>query len=65
MADRDHSFRAVYERNPERDAWLVHIAGIEGCHTYGRTREEAASRIREALAAWLDRESDGLAVTHG
>ena len=54
---------AVYERDPESDAWLVHIKGIAGCHTYGRTLRQAESRIREALAMWLDRDPDGLEIT--
>jgi predicted RNase H-like HicB family nuclease len=53
---------AVYERDPESDAWLVHIKGIPGCATYGRTLRQAEARIREALAAWLDRDPDGLEI---
>ena len=56
---------AIYERDTESDAWLVHIEGVDGCHTYGRTRTEAESRIREALAVWLDRDPDELAITSG
>jgi predicted RNase H-like HicB family nuclease len=43
--------------------WLVHIKGIDGCQTYGRTIRQAGSRIREALAAWLDREPETLDIT--
>jgi predicted RNase H-like HicB family nuclease len=53
---------AVYEREPESDAWLVHIKGIAGCHTYGRTLRQAEARIREALAVWLDRDPAGLEI---
>ena len=53
---------AVYERDPESDAWLVHIKSIPGCATYGRTLRQAEARIREALAAWLDRDPDGLEI---
>ena len=48
------AFTALYERDTESDAWLVRIEGIDGCHTYGRTRPEAEAHIREALAVWLD-----------
>jgi len=41
---------------------IVHIDGVEGCHTYGRSLRQAQSRIREALALWLDREPEGLPV---
>ncbi len=54
---------AVYERDPESDAWLVHIKGIAGCQTYGRSLRQAEDRIREALALWLDRDPDALVIT--
>ena len=57
------AFTALYERDTESDAWLVHIEGIDGCHTYGRTRTEAEQRIRAALALWLDRDAAGLTIT--
>jgi predicted RNase H-like HicB family nuclease len=53
---------AVYERDPESDAWLVHIKGIAGCQTYGRSLRQAEDRIREALALWLDRDTDLLEI---
>jgi predicted RNase H-like HicB family nuclease len=56
------NYVAVYERDSESDAWLVHIKTIPGCHTYGRTLRQAEVRIREALAAWLDRDPDGLQI---
>ena len=59
---RTKNYVALYERDPESDAWLVHIKGIDGCHTYGRTLRQAEARIREALALWLDREPDGLVI---
>ena len=57
------NYVAVYERDPESDAWLVHIKGIDGCQTYGRSLRQAEARIREALALWLDRDPDGLSIT--
>ena len=59
---RTKNYIAVYERDPESDAWLVHIKGLSGCATYGRTLRQAEARIREALAAWLDRDPDGLEI---
>lgn len=53
---------AVYERDPEADAWNVRIDGAEGCQTYGRSLRQAQARIREALALWLDREPDDLVI---
>jgi predicted RNase H-like HicB family nuclease len=54
---------AVYERDPEGDAWLVHVKDIDGCQTYGRSLRQAEDRIREALAVWLDRDADDLTIT--
>ncbi len=60
---RTKNYVAVYERDPENDAWLVHIKGIDGCQTYGRSLRQAEDRIREALALWLDRDPDALSST--
>lgn len=59
---RSKRYVAVYERDPDGDAWLVHIDGEPGCQTYGRSLRQASERIREALAVWLDREPDTLTV---
>jgi len=53
---------AVYERDPGADAWNVRINGVEGCQTYGRSLRQAQTRIREALAVWLDREPEDLTI---
>ena len=63
MTNRKH-FVAIYERDREADAWLVHIDGIEACHTYGRTLHQAGERIDEALALWLDRDPDQFVLEH-
>lgn len=60
---RTKNYVAVYERDPESDAWLVGIKGIDGCQTYGRSLRQAEDRIREALALWLDRDPDALTIT--
>ena len=44
------TYTAVYEHDSADDAWLVHIDGIDGCQTYGRSLRQAQARIREALA---------------
>ena len=60
---RQANYVAVYQHDQNENVWLVHIKGIESCHTYGRTLRQAESRIREALAVWLDKEPDGLVIT--
>lgn len=39
---------AHYRREPS-GAWIVTVPSVPGCHTYGRTLEQARGRIREAL----------------
>lgn len=40
--------RAVYERD-RSGAWIVRVPSVRGCHTYGRTVEQARSRLDEVL----------------
>ena len=47
-------YTAVYEHDHGEDVWNVRIKGLAGCQTYGRSLRQAQSRIREALAVWLD-----------
>ena len=63
MTTKTASYVAVFERDPDEEAWLVHIKGIKGCQTYGRSLRQAESRIREALALWLDRDPERLEIT--
>jgi predicted RNase H-like HicB family nuclease len=56
------TYTAIYERDQRDDAWHVRIEGLDGCQTYGRSLHQARLRIREALAAWLDRDVEDLVV---
>ena len=47
------SYRVVLERD-ETGAWLARVPSVPGCHTYGRTLEQARRRIRQALELWVD-----------
>ena len=47
------TYRAVYEREPD-GRWTVEIPKVKGCHTYGRTIDQARDRIREALGLFVD-----------
>lgn len=58
------TYTAVYEHDDTDDAWIVHIKGIAGCHTYGRSLRQAQGRIREALAVWFDQEPATLTIRH-
>jgi len=46
-------YEVVLERD-ESGRWLAHVPAVAGCHTHGRTLEQARERIREALGLWVD-----------
>ena len=45
-------YRVVFERD-ESGAWIARVPAVRGCHTYGRTIDQARRRIREALGLWV------------
>ncbi|MGH3034945.1 MAG: type II toxin-antitoxin system HicB family antitoxin [Gaiellaceae bacterium] len=47
------SYRVILERD-ESGAWIAWVPRVRGCHTYGRTLEQARRRVREALGLWID-----------
>ncbi len=58
------TYVAIYEHDDADDAWNVRIDDLDGCQTYGRSLRQAQARIAEALALWLDSESDSFAIDH-
>jgi predicted RNase H-like HicB family nuclease len=53
MADMtNQKYRVVFERD-ETGAWLASVPSVPGCHTYGRTLDQARRRVREALSLWV------------
>jgi predicted RNase H-like HicB family nuclease len=49
-----NTYDAIFERD-ESGAWIARIPEVPGCHTHGRTLEQARTRLREALGLWVDR----------
>jgi predicted RNase H-like HicB family nuclease len=47
------TYRVAYERD-ESGWWVASVRGVRGCHTQGRTVEEARRRIRETLELFVD-----------
>ena len=47
------SYRVVLSPD-ETGCWIAHVPEVPGCHTHGRTLEQARRRIREALALYVD-----------
>lgn len=56
------TYTAIYDYDTGDHAWNVRIKGITGCQTYGRSLRQAQSRIREALALWLDAAPTDLSI---
>lgn len=53
----DGRYRVVFERD-EDGAWIARVPSVRGCHTHGRTIEQARGRVREALSLWVDDADD-------
>lgn len=51
MAEKQYV--VAYER-VEDGLWFTHVPKIPGCHTQGRTIQEARRRIREALGLYVE-----------
>ena len=46
------TYTVIYERD-ERGWWVASVRGVRGCHTQGRTLEQARRRVREALGLFV------------
>ena len=46
-------YRAIFTRDPD-GAWLVDVPELEGCHTFGKTLEDARAHVRDAVSLWLE-----------
>jgi predicted RNase H-like HicB family nuclease len=49
---RRGKYRVIFERAGS-GAWLARVPSVRGCHTYGRTLDQARRRVREALGLWV------------
>ncbi len=45
-------YTVMYDRD-ERGWWVASVRGVRGCHTQGRTLEQARRRVREALGLFV------------
>jgi len=55
--------RQVILYKDEDGYWIVECPSLKGCHSQGRTKEEALSNIKEAIAGYIAAlEEDGLHV---
>jgi len=47
-------YTIVLEPNHPEEGYTVRVPALPGCITYGRTREEALSRAREAIGGFIE-----------
>lgn len=47
-----NAYHVAYERD-ESGWWVASVRGVRGCHTQGRTVDEARRRIREAMELFV------------
>ena len=47
------TYRVAYERDAS-GWWVASVRGVRGCHTQGRTVDEARRRIIEAMELFVD-----------
>lgn len=45
-------YRVVFQLD-ESGAWIATVPAVRGCHSYGRSLNEARERVREALALFV------------
>ena len=53
MVETMKRYTVRYERD-EGGWWVATVPRIRGCHTQGRTLDQARRRIREAMALFID-----------
>ena len=46
-------YKAIFEREAT-GVWTVELANLQGVHSWGRSIEQARSRLRDALAVWIE-----------
>ena len=61
MTEQSRQWTEQYRYDREDGVWLAHVEEIPEVHTYGSTLAEAETRLRDALALWL--QVDGAQLT--
>jgi len=55
--------RHVLVYTDEDGYWIAEVPSLPGCNTFGATRDEALTKIREAIGVYIEAlEQDGLPV---
>ena len=57
------TYHVAYERD-EAGWWVASVRGVRGCHTQGRTVDEARRRVIEAMELFVDDVRTATIVDH-
>ena len=49
-----HTFQVVLEWDPESKVWVTYVPKLDFLSTFGRSREEALEKTREAILGYLE-----------
>ena len=47
-------YRIVLKKDPEDDVYIVSVPSLPGCHTFGKTVEEAIEMAKEAIQVYIE-----------
>ncbi len=54
---KSYLFKVAVEEDRFDDGWLAyhaHCPALKGCHTWGHTREEVLTNLRDAIELYVD-----------
>lgn len=49
----DVKYTIILEKD-ENGAYIADVPALKGCHSFGKTREEAINRVQEAIELYLE-----------
>ena len=52
-----NTYHVAYERD-DSGSWVASIREVRGCHSQGRTIDEARHRVREALGLFIEDDAE-------
>lgn len=51
---RTHTYSLTIEQHPDERGYLAYFPALPGCHTWGKTFEDAVKNAEEALAVYIE-----------
>ena len=51
---RTLKYRIILRKDPEEDVYVVSVPSLPGCHTFGKTVEEAIEMAKEAIELYIE-----------